>query len=58
MSPPEIPGVSNRLFCRQEVLLSTTFDISPTIAVVGRCAVLESSEYATCKSIYDDFLRR
>lgn len=51
MSPPEVPGVANRVFYRQEVLLSTTHDVSPTIAIIGRCSVLEGNEYASCKLI-------
>lgn len=47
--PPEVPGTANRYFYRQELMLSTTHDISPTIAVVGRCAVLEYSEYISCE---------
>lgn len=47
--PPEVPGSSSRLFYRQELLLSTTQDINPTIAVVGRCSVLEYNEYISCK---------
>lgn len=49
ISPPEIPGVATRLFYRQEVLLSTTQDVSPTVAIIGLCAVLEPTEYSSCK---------
>lgn len=49
MSPPEIPGVASRLFYRQEVLMSTTQDVSPTIAIIGLCAVLEPNEYSSCE---------
>lgn len=45
--PPEVPGAANRFFYRQELMLSTTQDISPTIAVVGRCSVLEYNEYVS-----------
>lgn len=48
--PPEVPGAANRHFYRQELMLSTTQDVSPTIAVVGRCAVLEYNEYISCES--------
>lgn len=53
--PPEVPGSANRYFYRQELMLSTTNDISPTIAVVGRCAVLEYNEYIGGKFFFRNF---
>lgn len=47
LTPPEISGTLNRLFYRQELLLSTVQDTSPMVAVVGRCAVSEYSEYTS-----------
>ncbi|KNC29730.1 hypothetical protein FF38_05210 [Lucilia cuprina] len=54
-------------FYRQELLLSTVEEISPIIAVVGRCAVLEYQDFITsrptefpesdvyiCEAIYDE----
>lgn len=49
LTPPEVPGTANKYFYRQELILSTTQDISPTIAIVGRCAVLEGNEFTKCK---------
>uniref|UniRef100_A0A1B0G2F8 Polybromo-1 n=1 Tax=Glossina morsitans morsitans TaxID=37546 RepID=A0A1B0G2F8_GLOMM len=36
-------------FYRQELLVSTVEEITPVIAIVGRCAVLEYQEYITCR---------
>lgn len=71
MTPPEVPGTANRFFFRQELMLSTVTDTSPTVAIVGRCAVLEYSEYTTvrpteitesdvfvCESIYDELKKQ
>ncbi|XP_065079040.1 protein polybromo-1 isoform X3 [Ochlerotatus camptorhynchus] len=67
LTPPEVPGTISRLFYRQEVMLSTVQETTPTVAIVGRCAVLEQYEYVTrrpteisesdvylCESIYDE----
>lgn len=67
LTPPEIHGVYNRLFYRQEVMLSTVQETSPIIAIVGRCAVLDFDEYTTsrpteipesdvyvCESVFDE----
>lgn len=47
LTPPEVPGTGSRFFYRQELMLSTVQETSPLVAVVGRCAVLEYSEYTT-----------
>lgn len=47
LTPPEVPGTISRLFYRQEVMLSTVQETTPTVAIVGRCAVLEQHEYVT-----------
>lgn len=49
LTPPEVPGSGNRFFYRQELMLSTVHDISPIIAVVGRCAVLDYMDYTLRK---------
>lgn len=49
LTPPEVPGTVNRLFYRQEVLLSTIQETTSAVAIVGRCAVLDQSEYITSK---------
>ncbi|XP_055636665.1 protein polybromo-1 isoform X2 [Toxorhynchites rutilus septentrionalis] len=71
LTPPEVPGTISRLFFRQEVLLSTVQETSPTVAIVGRCAVLEHHEYITrrpteiaesdvllCDSVYDELKKQ
>lgn len=67
LTPPEVSGASNRLYYRQEVMLSTVQETSPIIAIIGRCAVLEYIEYTSsrpteipesdvyvCESIFDE----
>ncbi|XP_055708043.1 protein polybromo-1 isoform X1 [Phlebotomus papatasi] len=49
LTPPEVPCAGNRLFYRQEVMLSTLQESSPLIAIVGRCSVLDYVEYTTCR---------
>ncbi|XP_017463776.1 PREDICTED: protein polybromo-1-like, partial [Rhagoletis zephyria] len=49
LAPNEIVSPLNKQFYRQEILLSTVEDISPLIAIVGRCAVLEYAEYINCR---------
>lgn len=51
LTPPEVPGSGNRFFYRQELMMSTVRESSPIIAVVGRCAVLDYTEYTTSNSI-------
>lgn len=58
MTPPEVPGTGNRFFYRQELMLSTVQDISPIIAVVGRCAVLDYNEYTMRTCTVDGHQRR
>uniref|UniRef100_A0A6E8VEF4 Polybromo-1 n=1 Tax=Anopheles coluzzii TaxID=1518534 RepID=A0A6E8VEF4_ANOCL len=71
LTPPEVPGTVNRLFYRQEVLLSTIQETTSAVAIVGRCAVLDQSEYITrrpteiaesdvymCESIFDEFKKQ
>ncbi|XP_055373679.1 protein polybromo-1 [Condylostylus longicornis] len=65
--PNEITPNINRTFNRQEIFLSTVQDKNPTIAIVGKCAVLEVAEYMKqrpteipecdvfiCENIYDE----
>ncbi|XP_011198605.2 protein polybromo-1 [Bactrocera dorsalis] len=67
LTPSEIVSPSNKQYYRQELLLSTVEDISPLIAIVGRCAVLEYTDYISsrpteipecdvyiCESVYDE----
>uniref|UniRef100_A0A182MT35 Polybromo-1 n=1 Tax=Anopheles culicifacies TaxID=139723 RepID=A0A182MT35_9DIPT len=71
LTPPEVPGTISRLFYRQEVLLSTIQETTAAVAIVGRCAVLDQSEYITrrpteigesdvymCESIFDEFKKQ
>ncbi|XP_058446489.1 protein polybromo-1 isoform X2 [Malaya genurostris] len=71
LTPPEVPGTISRLFYRQEVLLSTIQESTPTVAIVGRCAVQEHHEYITrrpteipeadvflCESVYDEMRKQ
>uniref|UniRef100_W4VRH5 Putative chromatin remodeling complex rsc subunit rsc1/polybromo n=1 Tax=Corethrella appendiculata TaxID=1370023 RepID=W4VRH5_9DIPT len=71
LTPLEVPGTINRLFYRQEILLSTVQETTPTVGIVGRCAVLEFHEYITrrpteipesdvyvCESVYDEMKKQ
>uniref|UniRef100_A0A182PR37 Polybromo-1 n=1 Tax=Anopheles epiroticus TaxID=199890 RepID=A0A182PR37_9DIPT len=71
LTPPEVPGTISRLFYRQEVLLSTIQETTSAVAIVGRCAVLDQSEYIArrpteiaesdvymCESIFDEFKKQ
>ncbi|XP_055608504.1 protein polybromo-1 isoform X2 [Uranotaenia lowii] len=71
LTPPEVPGTISRLFYRQEVLLSSVHETTPTVAIVGRCAVQEYHEYITrrpteitesdvylCESIFDEMKKQ
>ncbi|XP_058823523.1 protein polybromo-1 isoform X2 [Topomyia yanbarensis] len=71
LTPPEVPGTISRLFYRQEVLLSSVQESTPTVAIVGRCAVQEQHEYITrrpteipeadvflCESMYDEMKKQ
>lgn len=69
--PSELPPLANRMYYRQEVFLSTVQETTPTVAIVGRCCVLEYYEYITkrpteipendmylCESIYDEMKKQ
>lgn len=69
--PSELPPLPNRMYYRQEVFLSTVQETTPTVAIVGRCCVLEYHEYTTrrpteiaendlylCESIYDELKKQ
>uniref|UniRef100_A0AAG5D381 Polybromo-1 n=1 Tax=Anopheles atroparvus TaxID=41427 RepID=A0AAG5D381_ANOAO len=71
LTPPEVPGTISRLFYRQEVLLSTVQETTSTVAIVGRCAVLDQHEYISrrpteiaevdvymCDSIFDEYKKQ
>lgn len=71
LTPPEVPGTISRLFYRQEVMLSTVQETTSTVAIVGRCTVLEQHEYVTrrpteisesdvylCESVYDEMKKQ
>ncbi|XP_037956696.1 protein polybromo-1 [Teleopsis dalmanni] len=49
LAPSEVSPSLSKQFFRQELLLSTVEEVSPIIAIVGRCAVLEYSEFVTCR---------
>lgn len=51
LTPPEVPGTSNRFYYRQELMLSTVQETNPIVGIVGRCAVLDLPEYTSCKQI-------
>ncbi|XP_075218433.1 protein polybromo isoform X4 [Lycorma delicatula] len=47
--PSEIRPNPPRMFYKQEIFLSTQEDTSPVSRIVGKCAVLEHSEYISCR---------
>lgn len=49
LTPSEISPTVSKPFYRQELLLSSVEEISPIIAIVGRCHVLEYGEYVSCR---------
>uniref|UniRef100_A0A1B6CN38 Protein polybromo-1 n=1 Tax=Clastoptera arizonana TaxID=38151 RepID=A0A1B6CN38_9HEMI len=47
--PSVIPHTPSRTFYKQEVFLSTLEDTNPVNNILGKCAVLEHSEYISCR---------
>ncbi len=71
MLPSELPPMPHQRYYRQEVFLSTVQETTPTVAIVGRCCVLEYAEYTStrpteiqendvflCESIYDELKKQ
>ncbi|KAK0181294.1 hypothetical protein PV327_003587 [Microctonus hyperodae] len=67
LTPPEIPHTPTKLFYKQELFLSTVDGTHPIVAIVGKCAVLDVSDYVCsrpteipeddvfiCESMYDE----
>lgn len=52
MLPADVPHPPNKLFYKQEILLSTLENTNEVSQIVGKCAVLEHSEYISCKMFY------
>lgn len=44
------------MFYKQEVFLSTTESISPLVGIVGKCSVLEYTDYISCKYLATQIL--
>ena len=55
VTPSEIAHAPNRLFYKQEVFLSSIEDTNPLLSVVGKCCVLDYSDYTSCESAIKDF---
>ncbi|XP_065223085.1 protein polybromo-1 isoform X3 [Planococcus citri] len=47
--PADVPHPPNKLFYKQEILLSTLENTNEVSQIVGKCAVLEHSEYISCR---------
>lgn len=47
--PADVPHPPNKLFYKQEILLSILENTNEASLIVGKCAVLEHSEYISCK---------
>ncbi|XP_014213289.1 protein polybromo-1 isoform X3 [Copidosoma floridanum] len=67
LTPAEITHAPTKLFYKQEMFLSTVEATHPIVAIVGKCAVLDYSEYICsrpteipeddvyiCESLYDE----
>ncbi|XP_050303913.1 protein polybromo-1 isoform X2 [Anthonomus grandis grandis] len=71
LCPTEVPNPTNKLYYKNEVLLSTDEDINPIVSIIGRCSVLDYNDYVSlrpteipeqdvyiCTSIYDEISRQ
>lgn len=47
--PSEVPNPTNKLYYRNEVLLSTEEDVNPIVSIIGKCAVLDYNDYVSRK---------
>ncbi|KAL1506167.1 hypothetical protein ABEB36_005579 [Hypothenemus hampei] len=69
--PSEVPNPMNKLYYRNEVLLSTEEDINPIVSIIGKCSVLDYNDYVSlrpteipeqdvfiCTSMYDEVNRQ
>ncbi|CAG9839830.1 unnamed protein product [Diabrotica balteata] len=67
LSPSDIPHNPTRLFYKQEVFLSSLEDASPIVSIIGKCHVLELTDWVVyrvteipepdvyiCASMYDE----
>ncbi|XP_060527189.1 protein polybromo-1 isoform X2 [Cylas formicarius] len=71
VSPAEVPNPFNKLYYKNELLLSTLDDVNPLVSIVGKCAVLDYNDYISfrptevpeqdifiCTSLYDEINRQ
>ncbi|XP_030752668.1 protein polybromo-1 isoform X2 [Sitophilus oryzae] len=69
--PSEVPNATNKLYYRNEILLSTEEDVNPIVSIIGRCVVLDYNDYVAfrpteipetdvyiCTSVYDEINRQ
>ena len=49
MLPADIPHPPNRLFYKQEILLSSLENTNDAAQISGKCAILEHSDYTSSK---------
>lgn len=49
LRPSEVLYVPGRTFYKQEMILGSLEEIHPVSTVVGRCCIMEHSEYISCK---------
>ncbi|CAB4068399.1 PBRM1 [Lepeophtheirus salmonis] len=45
VTPSEVPHNPTQMFYKREVFLSTISDINPLLSVVGKCCVMDASDY-------------
>merc|ERR1719150_1053027 len=71
VTPKETPHPANQMFYTREAFISTIQDTNPLLSIVGRCCVLEVSDFKTmrpthydetdvyiCESVYDESRRQ
>ncbi|XP_072395863.1 protein polybromo-1 isoform X2 [Diabrotica undecimpunctata] len=71
LSPSDIPHNPTRLFYKQEVFLSSLEDASPIVSIIGKCHVLELTDWVVyrvteipepdvyiCASMYDEISKQ
>lgn len=52
LMPTEVPHTPTKLFYKQELFLSTVDGTHPIVAIVGKCAVLDYTEYICSEYIH------
>ncbi|XP_040572090.1 protein polybromo-1 isoform X2 [Lepeophtheirus salmonis] len=70
VTPSEVPHNPTQMFYKREVFLSTISDINPLLSVVGKCCVMDASDYIigrptsyvetdvyVCESVFDETKR-